>query len=779
MPERSYSAFISYSHADEAFAAKLHRYLERWRTPRKLIGQDNRDGGVPARLFPVFRDRNELPTSADLGAVIREGLANARYLIVLCSPRAAASRWVNEEVLEFKRLHGEGRVIAAILEGDPPGCFPEALRFAIGPDGELTDQPVEPVAADFRTGKDGRQNGRLKLVAGLLGVNFDDLFQREKRRRAVRINLWVSAAGALAIAIALGFSQFMNGIVINIEERDMRGALRALNAGNYMAGAEAYLRSDTFRDDWAAPEHLELDAALRARLIPLEDAVRAVDPGDLRSWRGKTLLRMPRHMAELPSARLAARSGDHVILSSTGPEVAAVSLESGEEVWSFTLNADESLCTIWRDQNTGALLAEGYSVGINGAESYGFAGALDPQTGAFQRQEGRFAIGSQICTSADQPAIAAGSFSRLSQPIPAFDWPQQRVERTLWTRSDTPARAPFLAPEARDALLERVRAPAEAAGLDLTLAQVFACGDTGFVTSPTATGWGLCTGAGEVSCATLSPDHQVAGITPSPSCDMAVAWGQATGETPGLSVLTSDLEELRITQAASVTSVDLGGFSPSGQYFAAVNADNRLMVFERGRAGLVLLHSYAFSQPLAALTFAGEDTLLALRVDGRLYALDRATGEDRWPPAELGDPVAQVVETSSDSPAALRLIADPSGRYGALAVSVEAGKASQMDPHLAANSAGTVHYLRVFDLALGVAPGGRLVVNDLFDAGGTGWRDARLDLGPDGRLLATVASGQTLRLGDLIPSDTWPPELTGISFGDVLTDLPRLWLTPE
>jgi hypothetical protein len=62
-----YSAFISYSHADTPVAEWLHKALEPYRLPRALVGQESPFGPVPARLPPMFRDRDELPASADLG----------------------------------------------------------------------------------------------------------------------------------------------------------------------------------------------------------------------------------------------------------------------------------------------------------------------------------------------------------------------------------------------------------------------------------------------------------------------------------------------------------------------------------------------------------------------------------------------------------------------------------------------------------------------------------------------------------------------------------------
>jgi hypothetical protein len=93
-----YWAFLSYSHTDKKWGDWLHKALETYRVPRRLVGKDSRDGKIPEQLFPIFRDREELPVSADLGANINEALERSRYLIVICSPRSAQSRWVGEEI---------------------------------------------------------------------------------------------------------------------------------------------------------------------------------------------------------------------------------------------------------------------------------------------------------------------------------------------------------------------------------------------------------------------------------------------------------------------------------------------------------------------------------------------------------------------------------------------------------------------------------------------------------------------------------------------------------
>jgi tetratricopeptide (TPR) repeat protein len=201
-----YWAFLSYSHRDAKWGAWLHKALESYRPPKQLIGTVTARGPVPKRLAPIFRDREELASATDLGTVINDALRQSACQIVICSPSAARSKWVNEEILAFKRLGREDRIFCLIVGGEPNAsddpahpdeeCFPSALRYRLGADGELSSVRTEPIAADARPGKDGRNNAKLKLIAGLLGVGFDGLRQREQRRR--QRQLFAIASGAVA-----------------------------------------------------------------------------------------------------------------------------------------------------------------------------------------------------------------------------------------------------------------------------------------------------------------------------------------------------------------------------------------------------------------------------------------------------------------------------------------------------------------------------------------------------------------------------------------------------
>ena len=179
-----YRAFISYSHRDDAFAARLHRRLERYVLPRRL--------GNRRRLAPIFKDREELPAGGDLSALVQAALTASDALIVLCSPDSAASPWVAREIEMFRRLHPERPVLAVLVRGEPSEAFPPAL-VAGG---------VEPLAADFRSDGDGQRLAFLKLAAGLAGVGVDQLVQRDAQRRTQRVMAVTGAALAAMLIMA-------------------------------------------------------------------------------------------------------------------------------------------------------------------------------------------------------------------------------------------------------------------------------------------------------------------------------------------------------------------------------------------------------------------------------------------------------------------------------------------------------------------------------------------------------------------------------------------------
>ena len=120
-PALKYRAFVCYSQQDRQIAERLHRRLETYHVPKRLIGRETPLGLVPARLAPIFRDSDELAASSDIGKELREALCQSQFLIVLGSPAAAKSRWVNAETEIFRacRPENEDRILCAVLSGKP------------------------------------------------------------------------------------------------------------------------------------------------------------------------------------------------------------------------------------------------------------------------------------------------------------------------------------------------------------------------------------------------------------------------------------------------------------------------------------------------------------------------------------------------------------------------------------------------------------------------------------------------------------------------------------
>ncbi|MGH6800561.1 MAG: toll/interleukin-1 receptor domain-containing protein, partial [Methylocella sp.] len=201
-----YRAFLSYSHRDAAWGKWLHAALENYSTDKDLIGWETSAGPIPKTLRPIFRDREDFAAGPSLPEQTIAALESSRFLIVICSPNSAQSKYVNEEIRRFKALGRGDYIIPVIVAGEPHDpereCFPPALAFQIGPDGTLTDEREEPIAADARPDHDGKDLAKLKVVAGLLGLGLDEIVRRAERARRKRVQNWGAALLVLTATFA-------------------------------------------------------------------------------------------------------------------------------------------------------------------------------------------------------------------------------------------------------------------------------------------------------------------------------------------------------------------------------------------------------------------------------------------------------------------------------------------------------------------------------------------------------------------------------------------------
>lgn len=206
--EMRYDAFISYRHSelDKFVAEELHKQLESFKVPKNIAKNAKKK-----KISRIFRDRDELPITSNLADPILNALRVSEYLIVICSPRLKESLWCKREIENFITMHGQDKVLAVLIEGEPSESFPQELLYrektVTDENGEakVIKEPVEPLAADVR-GKNKKEvkklikSEMLRLLASMLQCNYDDLKQRHKERRMHRILALAAVVGAVGIS---------------------------------------------------------------------------------------------------------------------------------------------------------------------------------------------------------------------------------------------------------------------------------------------------------------------------------------------------------------------------------------------------------------------------------------------------------------------------------------------------------------------------------------------------------------------------------------------------
>ena len=220
-----YRAFLSYSHRDTAWAKWLHAALEGYRIDKDLAGRATPAGPVPKTLRPIFRDREDFSAGHSLTEQTAAALETSRFMVVLCSPNAARSPYVNEEIRRFKALGCADRIIPLIIGGEP-GDTEQDLLPAGAP-----LQARAPTAPERRAGgadrermrgrrNDGKDIAKIKLIAGLLGLGFDEIVRREERarRRRHRILGAIAATFIFLAVTATGSAVYAFNKLVESEE---------------------------------------------------------------------------------------------------------------------------------------------------------------------------------------------------------------------------------------------------------------------------------------------------------------------------------------------------------------------------------------------------------------------------------------------------------------------------------------------------------------------------------------------------------------------------------
>ena len=169
-----------------------------------------------------------------------KGIADP-WLIVICTPETPADPEIRKAVTSFTEQGAAHRILTLLVSGKPEESFPEELTRETLADGSVVDR--EPLAANISAPSESARNRKirvekLRLLAPMLGVSFDDL---RNRRRVQRMRILIPACTVAALAALFFLGYALNRVRILSEQN------RKLDA-QLAARLEALSEAESQRD---------------------------------------------------------------------------------------------------------------------------------------------------------------------------------------------------------------------------------------------------------------------------------------------------------------------------------------------------------------------------------------------------------------------------------------------------------------------------------------------------------------------------------------------------
>lgn len=231
-----YDAFISYKHGDDKpVAAGLQLVLQ---TLGKAWWQ--------RRSMRVFRDATALAPSAALALSIENALQQSRALVLIASPEAGASPWVEKEVAYWLEHRDLSKLFIAVTAGDlrwdarnNDFVWDAATPLPPSLKGRFAHEPLWVDLRHFRGSKAhiGKHDQDFVdcvggIAAAILGRAKDDLLSEELRQQRRNLTFaWGAAAGLADLAITAGFlaveAERQRGVAVKQEQQAHRNNARA------------------------------------------------------------------------------------------------------------------------------------------------------------------------------------------------------------------------------------------------------------------------------------------------------------------------------------------------------------------------------------------------------------------------------------------------------------------------------------------------------------------------------------------------------------------------
>ena len=218
-----YFAFISYKSDDLSEAWSLKKKLDGYKLPTLLCKQYKKER-KPTR--EAFLDKTNIQPG-DLTDELRANLDKSHYLIVVCSPRSAESKYVTAEIEWFTRNGREDEMFLYIIESDPKNieasfnpAIKEAEKHWSERDGEkreilgvnIKEKDVDKMFFIYRWPIVGvwlqRERAYMQLISRLLNLEFEQLWSYQKIRLAEKVIAWV--VGVILMVSALFYTAYIN-----------------------------------------------------------------------------------------------------------------------------------------------------------------------------------------------------------------------------------------------------------------------------------------------------------------------------------------------------------------------------------------------------------------------------------------------------------------------------------------------------------------------------------------------------------------------------------------
>ena len=341
-----FDGFISYSHAaDDLLAPRLQGAVQSFAKP-----------WWKRRALRIFRDQSSLSANPHLWSSITDALDSSEWFILLTSPDAASSRWVDREVAYWLGHRDPGRILPILTDGTI-AWDEEASRLqgsAVPPSlGRAFAN--EPRWVDLSWVEDETQldlrNARFRdvvadVASALRGVPKDDLESEEVRQhRRTRRTAW--GAGILLLVLS---AAAVAGAVVAVDQRDEAEVQRANAEAEAARAVTAESRARSRELAASAINVLHEDPELSI-LLGLE-AIAASPEGEGQPLESLNALREGVHASRLISSRVVSPAGGLVAVDVSPDESRLATVAHNEGIVSVFDNASGDLLGTYSDPET-------------------------------------------------------------------------------------------------------------------------------------------------------------------------------------------------------------------------------------------------------------------------------------------------------------------------------------------------------------------------------------------------------------------------------------------